>query len=251
MTSSPGDFPDWILPASAVYTVLLDTGISGAGRVVNCGAFSTLYVLLYNLDNASILSANYRFEAPDVLSIMDQGVLSANATGDRGTCNPVWALPVVGSSVVVEGNGVDTRCKIIGTSKTMPKRLSSDAAPLRIFTGTLAANAPAGTTVNLTSPAGASDEDVPVINCSNYNGEVLYQWASTGANITGDLFCDYLDGFGNLVSVLMFQNFSSVVARLLSGHPFAFVKWRFVSNALNGATPAALKLVIVPASPTN
>lgn len=246
MTNPQGDFPDFIQPAHSIYTTLIDTDIGGAGTFTSVGQFTSLHVILYNQDHTSVLSATYEFTNSDTSLTIEQGLLSCDNT-DSNNGNPTWTLPVVADTFAISGLGAATRVKVIGTSQVVHKRLGSDLAPIRTFTGTLAANAAAGTTVNLLSPAGLSRDEVPVNNCSNYNGEIMMQWRST-VGITGDIFVLWIDSTGTEQSLIVAQNFSTTIARLLTGHPYGFVKWKFVSNALNGGVASVLTLALIPAT---
>jgi hypothetical protein len=249
VTLSPGDFPDWIRPSSNVYAILFDGAIGGVAVVKDVGQFASVHVLVYNLNGTSLLTARYFFEAPDNTGLIEQGILSCNAVDIQGVADPVWSLPVVAPNLKLEGPVAGTRAKVIGTSQPVRKKLGGDFVPARSLVGTIAANAPSGTTANLVDPAGLSSIAITVPDAPGYNGEVLYQWSCSAGGVTGDFFMDYYDANANLQSVKVFQNVTTTLARLLSGHPYAFAKWRFVSNAVAPAVATPITLTIIPATP--
>ncbi len=246
MTNPQSDYPDFIQPSAAVYTQLFDGDLTGGGEQIQCGQFSSVHVQLYNTDGVSVKSAKYWFSpTTPPFAVVDAGLLSCNSVA-VGDGRPSWTLPVVADQLTLDGLDTGTRATVLGVSKIVPKRLGADLQPIRLFQGTLAANAPAGTTVNLAS-VGTLGVDYQVQDCSEYNGQIMMQWRST-VGITGDGFVRWVDGSGAEQTLITFQNFSTTLARLLTGHPYGFVKWKFVSNALNGAAPSVLTLALIPAT---
>jgi hypothetical protein len=101
--------------------------------------------------------------------------------------------------------------------------------------------------VELLGVDATNNDAIRQLNCSNYNGQITMQWSSNAAAPTGNGFARYIDAAGNEQTPLLFQNFSTTIQRLVTGHPFAYTRCRFVSNAVQGAAPATLTLLIIPA----
>jgi hypothetical protein len=207
--------------------------------------YASLQIALTVGGIVTTLTAQYVFYADAAgTEVIESGTLSCNS-GSAGDA-PSWTIPVSGPffSLVPTG-GVGAKhinARVIGTNRPSPKRLGSDFLnPMQALTGHVLNAAPAGTVVNLTAIT-----LTPATNCSGANGQVQYELRST-TGLTGDLFCDYIDGSGTARSELMFQNFTTTTNRFLGGHPYGFVKWRFVSNAIAGAA-LDLFLTIVPAA---
>lgn len=239
------DFPDFIAPPSFVYKLLFSGVLTPGLTNISCAQYASLHVQLFNGDGVTPLSAHYLFHDSESNTDVDYGTLTANATA-TGPSWPSWTLPVLADTFRLDGSAATLQAKIIGTNHVIPKRIGSDLAVVRNFGGTLAANAVSGTVVELLGIDSNTSGGIPITNASNYNGQVMYQWSST-VSITGNIFCKYRDQAGAEQLLLMFQNFSSTLQRTMGGHPYGYVKWRFVSNAVNGASPSVLTLTIIPA----
>lgn len=240
----PGDQPDFIRPDSFVYTKIFDAFIPGGGQSLQVGEFSSLHVLLGNIDGVTPLVATYQFVDSVSGFIVDSGVLSCHAVANNPNW-PSWYLPVTADTFKLFANALAPIAVVVGTSRALAKGMAGAYQPIRTFQGTLAANAPAGTTVELLGVDTVLQSSLPQDDCSGYNGLVMYQWRST-ITITGDLYLRYLDATAVERTQIVFQNFSTTINRLLSGHPDAFVRWRFISNAANGATASVLTLLLIP-----
>ena len=207
--------------------------------------YASLQIALTPGGAVTTLTAQYVFYADAAGTIpIESGTLSCNSGAALDA--PSWTIPVSGPffSLFPTG-GLGTKhinARIIGTNRPSSKRLGNDFLnPVQAFTGHVLNAAPAGTVVNLTAITLTS-----AANCSGANGQVSYELRST-TGLTGDLFCDYIDGSGTLRSELMFQSFSTTIQRVLGGHPYGYVKWRFVSNAI-AAAALDLFFTIVPAA---
>lgn len=246
MTNPRGDSPDWLQPANYVYSRLFGTFIAAGGSSIAVGQWATIHVLLGNVDHTSLLSAVYQFVDSASGFIVDQGVLSADTT-DVAPQFPSWNLPVVADTFIIFPLGASVIAEVIATNRVLPKGMTGNYQPIRTFAGTVAANAPAGTTVELVGVDNNGNNAIPQINCSNYNGQVAIEWFGSAASPTGNGFIRYIDATGVEQTALTFQNFSTTIQRLITGHPFGYVRWRFVTNAVQGAAPSTLTLVVFPA----
>lgn len=248
MTNPRADFPDFLQPPSYVYRGVFSGAITVVGKSFPVASYAALRIQLSNSNGTSPLVAQYHFQDSASGVLVDVGLLSADATAAAPDW-PTWTLPVVGDTFALLANDANVGATIIGTNQPLTKRMASDFYPFRTFQGTIAANAASGTIVELTGQEANTNTVIPQIDCSNYNGQVFYQWRSDAAAPTGDLFMKSRDAAGTeqLTKAFPGQNFSTTVQRVSAGHPFGYVKWRFVSNAVQGAAPANLILLVIPA----
>jgi len=229
------------VPSVFLSDVLVNDVLNPPGPI-DVHSYASLIITLDNIDGTSPLVGTYSF-SDSAGNFVDFGLLTADIV-NTGIV-PAWSIPVVAQDFTfTPAAGSNLRVTLIGTNRALPKGMLYDFKnPLIVLQGTLAANAASGTTVDLLDALGT---DLPISPCTGLNGSVLYQWQSTGGNITGDLSMFWRDENGTERSVIAFQNFSTTIARQQSGHPFGFVKWKFKSNALNGATPLTLQLILIP-----
>jgi len=246
VTNPQGDAPDWLQPAQYVSTLLASGLISGVAFPVNVARFASVRVMLGNNDGTSLASAIYQFGDTASGQIIDAGLLSANATTQNPNW-PVWNLPVQGDTLTLFAVSGAPTCWIVGTNRVLRKGMAMDAYPIRIFAGTIAANAPANTTVELLGADDTSHDSIAQANCSNYNGQVMLSWSGSNTSPTGNGFVRYIDASGTEQTQILFQNFSTTIARFMTGHPAGYVRWRFITNAVQANNSSVLTLVVIPA----
>lgn len=243
--SAPGDFPDFLAPPSSVYTELFSGAPGVAGQAVTVGQYNSVIVQVGNNNGTTALVATYQFQDFSSSLLVESGTLSANET-NFNPAFPTWTLPVVADTLTVFGTDAHTIVSILGTSQAIRKGMRNDMYPVRRFQGVFPASSAAGTTVQLLGLDAVNNSSPPLANCSNFNGQVLYSWQATAGGPTGDIFCDFRDAAGAVQSIDLLQNWSTTIQRLAAGHPFGYVKWRTVSNAVSPATPTTVTLTIIP-----
>ena len=246
MTSAP-DLPDWVTAVGATSAKLFQSFVSGgSGNTIPVGQYGSVQVLLGNLDGTSNLVVQYQFVDPASGFTVDTGLLSADARHDvAGDGFPVWELPVrAGNLVLINGTGGSPTAVVVGRPETRRKGMAGAYYPRRLFDVIVPASTASGTQIEL--PGTDSNNLTPVLrDCSGYNGLVTVLVSSTQA-ITGQVRCMFRDKSGARVATAIANNPTTTTQAISVGHPFGFVTWQFLTQAVSPASNTSVFVNVMP-----
>lgn len=241
------DFPDWSNGSQASYTRLL-WGLISSQPVngLDVSNYASVVVMLFNNNGTAVLSADYTFVDSGSGLIVDQGLLTADAT-TFGYTWPTFTLPVSGGLFKLYANDSTLQAVVLGSSTVSPKRLNGDAVPARIMGATVPANTVAGTSIQMTDLTVAGPHDISLPNLTSYNGEIqvstfLSQNISYGINTGWRAY-----NGGRVLSPVLTA--AGIVTPFVIGHPYAFCSWWVSIGATTPASATTVDVYIGPATP--
>lgn len=242
------DLPDFANPQGNTYTKLFQSFVGTSGTSLSVGSFESVIVLLGNINNTSLLVGTYQFIDSASGFIVDSGCFSADdVTSDPNW--PSWTLAVKADTLKVFGVDGNVIGVIIGTNITSPKKLNNDLYPARHFQGTVPASSTNGTLVQLVGTDTINNKDIPLTNCSNYNGTVTASTVGSGA-INGQVQFGFRDGAGVLQRGTVLNNPATTIQLMQVGHPYAYTSWWFLVVGTSPASAVAVLLTVCPSTPS-
>jgi len=241
------DLPDYVAAVGGAATKLFSAFVAGgAGSTIAVGQYGSVQVLLGNLDGTSNLVVEYQFVDPASGFTVDIGLLSADARHDvAGDGFPVWELPVRAANLVlINASGGSPTALVIGRPETRRKGMAGAYYPRRLFDVIVPASTASNTQIEL---SGADGNNVtPVLrDCSGYNGLVTVLVSSTQA-LTGQVRCMFRDKAAGRVATAIANNPTTTTQAISVGHPFGFVTWQFLTQAVTPASNTSLFVNVIP-----
>lgn len=247
MTTPAGDLPDWIGSVGGTSRQIFNGFVAGAGSSIPVAQFNSVQVVLFNLDNTSVLTCEYQFKDSASGLVIESGLLSADANHSiAGDGVPTWGLPVIADTLLlVNSLGNSVAALVIGRPQITSKKMLCDFYPARNFTGTVPANSVSGTRIQLAGQDG--NTAVPVLrDCSGYNGLVTANIATSGA-ITGQVQYGFRDKSGTVQHGIVAALTAATAVVLQSGHPFAYTSWSWLQVGTSPASAVGVTLILIPA----
>jgi hypothetical protein len=248
VTAATTDVQDWFTAVSGAAIKLYQDFVGGGGSTINVSQYSSVQVLLLNLDNTSFLSVEYEFVDSNSTQTIDSGLLSADANHSVAGDNwPVWELPVRANTLRLTNlTGGSPLAIVLGRPETRRKGMATSFYPRRVFQGTVPASTAANTGVEL--PGQDGNGNTPILrDCSNYNGLVTVNIGVT-QSITGQVQFMFRDKSGARIATSIMTNPPTTSTPFQFGHPFAYMSWRFFTTAVSPASPTTVIVQVFPAS---
>lgn len=218
------------------------------GNTIPVAKYGNLYVVLGNVDNTSIKTAQFQFIDSSSGFIIDEGLLSCPATSGP---HPVWSLPVISDTFKLTNTiGNQVIGAVIGTNdQSTSRRMQMDLYPARRFTVSIPASTPNQTKTAFTAVDTGGGLAFPLY--TTYNGQVMYELIAS-QTISCSLVCRYIDGTGAQIDSAVTPVTSLTSSRILGtiGHPYAYVQWLLLTEAVSPATATTVNLSIIPQSPS-
>lgn len=241
------------VPNVGIFKKLFQGFLGTAGTTINGTAgialYSSVNVLLGNVNGTSPLVATYQFIDSVSGFIVDSGLLSCDNTASNPNW-PSWELPVVADTLIIFGGDSAVIGVVVGSNTATVKRMNSDLYPYRNLQVTVPANTANGTLFQIPSLGETIvHSDIPQANLTNYNGAVSLIVNASGA-ISGQLQFGILDGAEVRQRQGVFSNPGTTPTQLQIGHPYGFTSWWFITTAISPSSAVAVHLLVIPDNPS-
>lgn len=216
-----GDSPDWSLVQQ---NTIASAVIAPGGQLPNIdiSEYQTIIVSINNNAGSGIAAVT----AQQVTNTPSTIASSELLTSDNTIGNPSFALPVLGSLLnLFNDTAVSIRVFVVGTTSIVPKSLSGEYFPSRLFSASVASGTASNTLTQLAAQDVGLRARVPEL--SGYNGSVTLRLNKTSGDgaTSWQWMYGYTDNTGNRVLRVFTITTGSIEQLITIGHPLAYCSW--------------------------